>query len=209
MLMDHPVRGRFNAGLLALLDGTMHRHYGPLKTRLLRDAPPVVVELGPGTGANLRYLPPGTRLIAIEPNRHMHPLLQRQAAARGIQLDLRGLAGEALDLPDASVDLVFSSLVLCSVARPAQVIAEVQRVLRPGGRFRCIEHVAAPAGSGLATLQQRLRRPWQWLFEGCDLCRDTGAALQTAGFGSVRVEPLRLDTVFVPIRHQIVAECVK
>jgi ubiquinone/menaquinone biosynthesis C-methylase UbiE len=207
-MIDNPIRGRFNAWFFATLDGYMHLKYAEIKSRLFEQAPPVVVELGPGSGANLRYLPRGTRLIAIEPNRHMHPVLRRRANQCGVDLDLRGLAGEKLDLPTASVDFVFSSLVLCSVEKPDQVIAEVRRVLRPGGRFACVEHVAAPTGTAIHGLQRLIKRPWKWAFEGCDLCRDTGATLRSSGFAQVEVEPLVLPTVFVPIRHQIVAICV-
>lgn len=208
-MIDNPVRGRFNAWFLAALDSYMHWKYAEIKSGLLKRAPSVVVELGPGPGANLRYLPRGTRLIAIEPNRHMHPILQRRAAQLGIELDLRGLAGEQLDIPSASVDFVFGSLVLCTVENPGQVIAEVQRVLKPGGCFACVEHVEAPAGSAIRGLQRVIRRPWKWVFEGCDLCRDTGATLRSAGFSKVEVKPLVLPTVFIPIRHQITALCVK
>ncbi len=207
-MIDNPVRGRFNAWFFAALDGYMHWKYADIKSRLFEQAPPVVVELGPGSGANLRYLPRGSRLIAIEPNRHMHPVLRRRATQCGIDLDLRELAGEKLDLPSASVDFVFSSLVLCSVEKPEQVIAEVRRVLRPGGRFSCVEHVAAPVGSGIHGLQRLIKRPWKWVFEGCDLCRDTGATLRSSGFAQVDVQPLVLPTIFVPIRHQITAVCV-
>jgi SAM-dependent methyltransferase len=138
----------------------------------------------------------------------MHPLLQRKAEALGIELDLRGLAGEQLDLADASVDFVFSSLVLCTVDSPTRVLSEVRRVLKPGGRFACIEHVEAPSGSAINGLQGVLRRPWKWLFEGCDLCRDTGATLRSSGFQHVEVKPIVLPTIFIPIRHQITAICV-
>ena len=208
-MINNPVRGRFNAWFFAALDSYMHRKYAGIKTRLFAGAPPVVVELGPGSGANLRYLPAGTRLIAIEPNRQMHDVLRRRAKQFDIDLDLRGLAGENLDLPSASVDFVFSSLVLCSVDRPAQVLAEVRRVLRPGGRFACVEHVAAPVGSRNNGLQRMIKRPWKWVFEGCDLCRDTGSTLRSAGFAQVDVQPLVLSTIIVPIRHQIAAVCVK
>ena len=103
----------------------MHWKYAEIKSRYLSGAPSVMVELGPGAGANLRYLPRGTRLIAIEPNLKMHALLRRGAKKYGIELDLRGLAGEDLDLPSKSVDFIFSSLVLCSVENPEKVIAEV------------------------------------------------------------------------------------
>lgn len=207
-MLDNPVRGRFNAWFLAALDGYMHWKYADIKAGLLKDLPPVVVELGPGPGANLRYLPRGTRLIAIEPNRHMHPILQRRAAEFGIDLDLRGLVGEQLDLPAESVDFVFSSLVLCTVDQPERVLSQVRRVLRPGGRFACVEHVEAPPDSPIRGIQHAIRRPWRWLFEGCDLCRNTGATLQASGFSRVDVKPLILPTLFFPIRHQITAMCV-
>lgn len=207
-MIDNPVRGRFNAWFLAVLDGYLHWKYADIKRRLLGRVPPVVVELGPGPGANLRYLPPGTRLIAIEPNVHMHDILRQRAARRGVDLDLRGLAGEQLDLSAASVDFVFCSLVFCTVANPEQVIAEVRRVLKPGGQFACVEHVLAPPGSGTHRLQRLIRRPWKWIFEGCDLCRDTGATLRSAGFKHVDVQPLVLPTIFVPVRYQVTAVCI-
>jgi SAM-dependent methyltransferase len=207
-MVDHPLRGRLLAWGFAALDSYMHRKYSALKPRLLAPVPAVVVELGPGAGANLRYLPRGTRLIAVEPNRYMHPRLRRRAEEFGIDLDLRGLSGDRLDLPSACVDLVFASHVLCSVDQPLQVLAEARRILRPGGRFACIEHVAAPAGSAVRNLQHILRQPWKWAFEGCDLCRDTGEMLRSSGFTQVDVQPIVLPTMVVPIRHQIAAVCI-
>lgn len=207
-MLNNPVRGRFNAWFFSALDGYMHWKYASIKSHLFEEVPPDVVELGPGSGANLRYLPSGTRLIAIEPNRYMHPLLRHRAKKFGIELDLRELAGEKIDLPSASVDFVFSTLVLCSVEKPEQVIAEVRRVLKPGGRFACIEHVIAPVDSSIYGVQRLIKRPWKWVFEGCELCRDTGATLRSSGFAQVDIQPIVLPTLFVPIRHQIVAMCV-
>lgn len=169
--IDHPIRGRFNAWLFDALDGYMHARLGLVKERLFHDVPHTVVEIGPGSGANLRYLPRGTHVIAIEPNVRMHARLRRHAAELGLELDIRSLAGERLDLATASVQFVFTSLVLCSVNDPAKVVAEARRVLTPGGRFVCLEHVQA---AGLVGMSQRmLRRPWRWLFEGCELRNHT------------------------------------
>jgi len=208
-MIDNAIRGRFNAWLFDSLEEYMHRKYALVKPQLLAGAPSVVVELGPGAGANLRYLSPGTRLIAIEPNKRFHSVLRRRAAERGIDLDLRGLAGEALDLPDSSADFVFTSLVLCSVSQPDTVMREVLRVLKQGGRFACVEHVAAPSGSLLAKVQRGVARPWRWVFEGCDLCRDTAETLRRSGFSKVDIQPLTLETAFFPIRSQVTAVCVK
>jgi ubiquinone/menaquinone biosynthesis C-methylase UbiE len=208
-VLDNAVRGRLNAWFFDFLESYMHRKYATIKSRLLAEVPPVLVELGPGAGANLRYFPRGTRLIAIEPNRHFHAVLRKRARQHGIDLDLRGLAGEALDVATASVDFVFSSLVLCSVNDPAAVLAEVRRVLKSGGRFVCVEHVPAPSGSANGALQRAIARPWKWTFEGCDLCRDTGGTLKRAGFSEIHIQPMIVPTMFLPIRHQITAMCVK
>ena len=207
-MMDHTVRGPFNAWLLDALDGYMHRKYGPLKARLFGTVPATVVDLGAGSGANFRYFPPGTLVVAVEPSIHMHARLQRKAKQHGLALELHEAGGETLALPDASIDLVCSSLVLCTVPDPPRVAAEVRRVLRPGGRFVTIEHVAAPSGSGIAALQRAVRRPWRWMFEGCELCNHTTEVLRGAGFREVRIEPFRLGTVFLPLRYQIAATCV-
>ena len=206
---DNPVRGRVNAWFFDTMDGYMHRKFGAVKERLVEDAPRIVLEIGAGSGANFRYFAKGTRVIAVEPNVRMHDTLKRRAESLGIELDLRALAGEAIDVPDEFVDFAIASLVLCSVSDPARVVSEIHRVLRPGGRFVCLEHVAAPAYSSLAKLQRLVRTPWSWTFEGCDLCRDTESVLRAAGFAHVDVERMMMPTIFVPIRSQIAAVCIK
>jgi len=199
----HPVRGPFNALFFGLTGGLFDLLLGPHKRRLLVDLPDTVVELGSGAGANLRYLAPGSRLIAVEPNPAMHGRLRRAARRRGVRLDLREVPAERTDLPDASADVVVSSLVLCSVTDVDRVLAEVRRVLRPGGRFMFVEHVAAPDGTALRRLQGWVRRPWAWLFEGCSCERDLGTALRSAGFGSVDLEAYRLRSPVLPFNPQI------
>jgi SAM-dependent methyltransferase len=206
-MRDTPIRGRFNAWLLDALEAYMHRKYGALKAQLFAPLPPTVVELGPGAGANLRYYPRGTRVVAIEPNVRMHDRLRRTAEKHGLELELHAVGAESLDLPSESADLVCATLVLCSLSEPARVMAEVRRVLRPDGRFVCIEHVAAPAGSAGALLQRTMRRPWRWLFEGCELRNRTETVLCTAGFRHVDIEYFEMSTVFLPLRYQIAATC--
>jgi ubiquinone/menaquinone biosynthesis C-methylase UbiE len=204
----HPVRNRLNAWLFRFLDGYQHRRLGGVKREAFGGLPPTILEIGAGTGANLRYLRAGTRVIAIEPNPRMHPYLRAAARRWGIHLDLREGTAERLPLPDASVCAVVSSLVLCSVGDPAAVLREIQRVLRPGGRFWCVEHVRAPDGTALAALQRILARPWRWFFEGCE-CRDVAGLLGAAGFASVEVEPFTIRTIFLPVRTAISAVAVR
>jgi len=199
----HPVRGPFNAVFFWLAGGMFDHLLGPHKRRLLADLPETVVELGSGVGANLRYLAPGSKLIAVEPNPAMHRRLRRAARRRGVHLDVRRVPAERTDLPDASAEVVVSSLVLCTVSDVEQVLAEVRRVLRPGGRFVFVEHVAAPDGTALRRLQRWVRAPWGWCFEGCSCERDLAGALRAAGFARVDVEAYRLRSPFLPFNPQI------
>lgn len=204
----HPVRGRVNAWLFRFLDEYQHRRLGGVKREAFGGLPPTVLEIGAGTGANLRYLGAGTRVIAIEPNRYMHPHLRAAARRWGIHLDLREGTAEALPLRDASVAAVVSSLVLCTVPDPAAALREIRRVLQPGGRLWCVEHVRAPEGTALARLQRLVARPWRWVFEGCE-CRDLAGLLRAAGFASVEVEPFTFRTLFLPVRTAISAVAVR
>jgi ubiquinone/menaquinone biosynthesis C-methylase UbiE len=199
----HSARGPFNAAFFALMgpyiEWSVRRH----KRRVFADLPGTVVELGAGVGANLRHLPPASTLIAVEPNPHMHRRLRAAARRHGVHLDLRETLAEHTDLPDHSVDAVISSLVLCTVTDPAAVLAEIRRILRPGGTYRFVEHVVAPAGTPTRALQRALRRPWAWTFEGCSCERDLAAPLRAAGFARVDIEPYRLHSPFITFNTQI------
>lgn len=199
----HRGRGAFNAAFFAVMGPYIEWNVRARKQRLFADLPPTVVELGSGVGANLRHLAPGTTLVAIEPNVPMHRRLRTAAARHGVDLDLRETVAEHTGLPDHSVDCVISSLVLCTVADPAAVLAEVRRILRPGGTFRFVEHVAASAGTPTRALQRVLRRPWAWTFEGCSCERDLAGSLRGAGFTHVDIEPYRLHSPFVSFNTQI------
>lgn len=159
-----------------------------------------VLEIGAGTGANFGYLPSRTHLYAVEPNLRMHARLRERAAAAGVSMTLLGTGAEAVPLPDESIDEVICSLVLCTVPDAERVLAEVRRVLRPGGRFRFAEHVAADSGSVRFRIQRALRRPWGFLFEGCDPTRNTPDTVATAGFRTLHVERRKLrHSVFFPV----------
>jgi ubiquinone/menaquinone biosynthesis C-methylase UbiE len=208
-LTHNPLRGRLNAWLLRALDGYADRKYRDVKRELFGGLPHTVLEIGAGDGANFRYLGRGTHVIALEPNLHMHPYLRAAAARHGVTVDVRADVAEHIPLADGSVEAVVASLVLCTVSDPARALAEIRRVLQPGGRFWCIEHVAAAEGTALALAQRLLRRPWRWLFEGCETQRHTEELLRAGGFESVEVQPFTLRTALVPIRAQIAAVALR
>lgn len=199
----HWLRGRFNALFFGLMGPYLNWTLRAHKRRVFDQLPHRIVEIGSGVGANLRYLPADATLVAIEPNPHMHRRLQAAARRRGVHLELHDQVGERIDLPDESVDAVISSLVLCSVTDPAHVLAEIRRILRPGGRYSFVEHVAARAGTPTRVLQRLLRRPWSWTFEGCSCERDLDTTIRAAGFTTVALEPYRLHTPFIPFNTHI------
>ncbi|WP_374009612.1 methyltransferase domain-containing protein [Leifsonia sp. LS-T14] len=200
---QHAGRGRFNAAFFRAMGPYLESSLRPHKSRVFSGLPGSVVEIGPGVGANLPYLAPGGTLVGIEPNRYMHDRLAAAASRRGIRLDVRERMAEQTGLPDHSADVVISSLVLCSVGDPDAVLAEIRRILRPGGTFRFVEHVVAPEGTPTRAAQRMLRRPWAWTFEGCSCERDLEHAVRSAGFAAVDVEHYRLHTPFLPFNTQI------
>lgn len=157
-----------------------------------------VLELGPGTGTSLRFFDPSVQWIGVEPNPAMRELLRREADRLGRRIDLRDGRAEQTGMPDASVDAVVSSLVMCGVPDVDATLAEVLRVLRPGGTFAVLEHVAAPPGTALRAVQHACSRPWRLMFDGCHPDRDTGVSIERAGFVDIALE--RIDgPVPIPI----------
>jgi len=184
--------------MLARGDVMQHRAYGARKRRLFGQiegrsgAPPVVVEIGAGTGLNAAYLPAGTRWVAIEPNVHFHERIREAAEAHGLSVEVHAARAEALPVADGAADAVVSTLVLCSVADVRQSLAEARRVLRPGGRFVFVEHVAAPEGTMLRRLQRALRGPWGLVADGCRPDQETEPMIRAAGFADVEREAFRI-----------------
>jgi SAM-dependent methyltransferase len=204
----NPARGRFNSTFFSSMGGYINWHMHKRKATAFADLPPNVVELGSGVGANLRYLPAGARLIAIEPNPYMHARLRRAARRRGVELEIRSVVGERIDLPNASAETVISSLVLCTVSDPAAVLAEIRRILVPGGRFSFAEHVAAKPGTPTRWSQRILRRPWGWVFEGCSCERDLATLIASAGFTSADINSYRIHSPFLPFNTHIAGTAI-
>ncbi|MEH2438895.1 class I SAM-dependent methyltransferase [Nostoc sp.] len=166
-----------------------------------------VLEISPGTGPNLSYYPKDIHLIGIEPNLHKHYYLQKQAEKLGLKIDLRIGNAEWLDAEDNSIDNVVSTLVLCSVPNIEYTLQAVLRVLKPGGRFLFIEHVAAPQGTLLRKLQSKISPIWKVIGDGCHPDRETLIALENAGFASVNYE--RFDEKMPIVSPHIIGVATK
>lgn len=157
----------WRAELLAALEGT-------------------VLEVGTGTGLNLPHYPEAvTRLVLSEPDRHMRRRLEHKpAAGLGANAEVVTASLDGLPMADASFDAVVATLVLCSVANPARALSEIHRVLRPGGRFVFLEHVAADPQHAAARYkwQGRIEPVWKRIADGCHLRRQTEQSIEEAGF---------------------------
>jgi SAM-dependent methyltransferase len=141
----------------------------------------MVLELGPDAGGNLPYYSRDVRWLGIEPSRTARDRTRAAAAELGMRAQVLPGRAEDLELADASVDAVVCSFVLCSVGDLAAALAQVHRVLRPGGRFVFAEHVAAPAGTWVRRGQNVLAA----LSRQCRPNRETGPAITRAGFDIV------------------------
>lgn len=143
-----------------------------------------VLELGAGTGLNLEHYPEAIEsLMLAEPDPHMTKQLRAKLArsVRAAEVSVVEAPGEALPFGDDSFESVVVTLVLCTVPDAATILAEIKRVLAPGGQLLFLEHVRA-ADKRLARWQDRLEGPWRFLADGCHCNRDTVAAIGAAGF---------------------------
>jgi len=133
------------------------------------------LDLGCGTGRNLALL--FVDAVGIDPSRHS----LRRARRRAPSIPLVRASAEALPFRAGAFDTVLSALVFCSVPRPALGLAEVRRVLAPGGSLRMLEHVRSTS-RWKAWVQDKLQPAWTWIAGGCHPNRETEAAVERAGF---------------------------
>jgi ubiquinone/menaquinone biosynthesis C-methylase UbiE len=165
------------------------------RAELLHSLAGAVLEVGAGTGLNLPYYPRTlTRLVLLEPDAFMRRRLLQQARAKGWeQAEILAASLENLPLPTDAFDAVVSTLVLCSVGRLAQALAEIRRVLKPGGRFVFIEHVAAEDRPRRLKWQHRIEPLWRPLAGNCHLTRRTAGAIASSNLviGELKRESMR------------------
>jgi ubiquinone/menaquinone biosynthesis C-methylase UbiE len=160
-----------------------------MRRELLAAARGRVLELGAGTGLNLELYPETVEALTLtEPDPHMSKQLhKRLAESSRAGAEAVEAPAEKLPFPDDSFDTAVVTLVLCTVPDPNAALAEIKRVLKPGGQLLFLEHVRS-GDPGLAKWQDRLERPWRFLGDGCHCNRDTVATIGAAGFELADVE---------------------
>ena len=147
-----------------------------------------VLEIGFGGGLNLPFFPAEvTAVSAVEPSDDGWRLSEPRRARSTVPVERSGLDGQLLTEPDDSCDSALSTFTLCSIPDPGAALAEVRRVLRPGGRLHLLEHGLAPE-AGVQRWQRRIEPLQRRVFGGCHLTRDVPALLAAAGFAVEQLE---------------------
>ncbi|QKW35835.1 class I SAM-dependent methyltransferase [Actinomadura sp. NAK00032] len=182
--LSHPIFARLYPRLdagCAKAGGAAHR------AELLAGASGRVLEVGAGYGANFAHYPPEvTEVVAVEPEPRLRARAAAAAARAPVPVTVRPGLAEDLDFDDASFDVAVASLVLCSVRDPVRALAELRRVLRPGGELRYYEHVRGTT-PGKTRLQRYADVLWPFFAAGCHVSRPTGEWIAGSGF-TVRTE---------------------
>jgi len=181
----HPIFARF---CVRVSHKTMARGAAAFRRELVADLSGRVIEVGAGHGINFPFYPKTvTELVAVEPEPYLRALARK--AALEAQLPVRVVDGvaERLDADTGSFDAGVVSLVLCSVVDQDRALAELHRVIRPGGELRFYEHVRATT-AGLARLQRIADALfWPTIGGGCHASRETRSAIERAGFAIERI----------------------
>jgi SAM-dependent methyltransferase len=162
------------------------KRFEPIRRSLAGGADGKVLEIGAGGAENLPYYPRDAELVLTEPEPVMAQRAEANAARAGRPVPVLPAVAEALPFPDAAFDTVVSSLVLCSVENQEAALAEIRRVLKPGGTLRFFEHVRSRHPL-LGRLQDWATPANRW-FAGCSLNRETLENLRRAGLELASVE---------------------
>uniref|UniRef100_A0A8B9CSX2 Methyltransferase type 11 domain-containing protein n=1 Tax=Anser brachyrhynchus TaxID=132585 RepID=A0A8B9CSX2_9AVES len=149
--------------------------------------------------SNLRtFAGPSGQLTFLSENRHLQ--LERSVVASGEDLH---------QIPDGSMDVVVSTLVLCSVSSVRKVLAEVLRVLRRGGAFYFLEHVAADHSSWTYFWQKVFDPLWKCFGDGCSLSRETQKELEKTNFSELNLKQIYVTPYWIPSSPHIIGYAVK
>jgi ubiquinone/menaquinone biosynthesis C-methylase UbiE len=165
----------------------------PLRQRVCEGLEGEVVELGFGSGHNVPFYPPSvSRVAAIEPADAGWKLARKRLSAATVPVERSGLDGQSLPFPDDSFDTALSTWTLCTIPDVQAALAEVRRVLKPGGTFHFLEHGLAP-DEKVRRWQHRLEPMQKRLFGGCHLTRPVVDLVTAAGFTIAEVDAFYED----------------
>jgi ubiquinone/menaquinone biosynthesis C-methylase UbiE len=183
----HPIFARYYARVSRLMEESV----GPYRQKLLDGLSGRVIEVGAGNGLNFVHYPATvSEVTAVEPEPHLRSIAEASAARAAVPVKVVDATADDLPAEEAQCDAAVASLVLCSVPDQDRALAEIRRVLKPGGELRFFEHVRA-ATPWRGRVQQALDATiWPLLVGGCHCGRDTRAAIERAGFTIDRIDEL-------------------
>ena len=167
--------------------------FGPVRARVAGGLDGEVLEIGFGSGHNIPHYPPGlTRVLAVDPAALGQKLAAKRLSQSPVRVEFAGLDAGSLPAEDGSVDHVLSTWTLCTVPDPGQVLAEIVRVLRPGGSLCFAEHGLSPDAK-VAGRQRRFTPVQRVVFGGCHLDRPIDQLIGDSGLVMAK-----LDTYYLP-----------
>ena len=192
----HPFFARIYARLSPAWE---RRGYAVRRRELLAGLAGRVVEVGAGNGLNFRHYPlEVTAVLAIEPEPYLRSCAKVKARRAPIPVEVVAGTAERIAAESAAFDSGVVSLVLCSVSDAGAALAELHRVIRPGGELRFLEHVRAGSPS-LRRIQRLMDASvWPRLAGGCHASRDSATAIHAAGFSIERLHSFRFPETRIP-----------
>lgn len=191
--IQHPLVARVYDPVIWIFDRTV---IGSYRRSLISELQGRILDIGTGTGAMLTSTssqrPDGIdrSLHALEPDPYMRSRAFERFQTRKMDVELIAGVGEQLPYKKQSFDAVIGGMILCTVSDPQETLKEIQRVLKPDGELRVLEHVAAP---GIQGRFQRLLHPfWRRIAGNCHLHRETATTIRMAGFRPIEERLLHL-----------------
>jgi len=164
-----------------------------LRQELLSEVSGEILEIGFGTGLNLPHYPEQIRKItAVDPNPGMHRKARKRIEQSGIEVDKRLLSSEQLPFEAEAFDCVVSTFTMCSIEHIGRAMAEVYRVLKPGGRFLFLEHGLSP-DRAVQKWQRRLNWLERCVGDNCHLDRNIRELVTEQPFRSVEMDEFYLE----------------
>jgi ubiquinone/menaquinone biosynthesis C-methylase UbiE len=164
-----------------------------LRKEVLSEVDGEILEIGFGTGLNLEHYPEHVRrLAAVDPGEGMARIARRKIEASGVDVELYMQTAEELPFDAERFDCVVSTWTLCSIADAGRAVAEIARVLKPGGQYLCLEHGLSDQ-TGIQRWQTRLTPLHKRLAGGCRLDVDVEALVRSGQFRDVKFDRFLLD----------------
>lgn len=172
-----------------------------------------ILEIGIGSGSNLRYYPSECHLIALEPNKFFEDYFnsnKKEFDQVVLEKCVQESAEDMITIPTESIDVVVSTHVLCSVDDVTKCLKEIHRVLVPGGKFFFVEHTAFDHEEGWKRAFQKLSEPvWSFFSDGCQLSRTFDKDFASIGFSSFKYEKILVDGVFYVMKPHVIGFLMK